>query len=29
MVTEALKRNPDISGPEELFDEIYRGEQFA
>ncbi len=29
MVTEALKRNPDITGPEDLFDEIYRGEQFA
>ena len=29
MVTEALKRNPDITGPEDLFEEIYRGEQFA
>ncbi len=29
MVGEALKRNPAIASPEELFDEIYRGEEFA
>jgi len=29
MVTAALKRNAAISTPEELFDEIYRGEEFA
>jgi len=29
MVTAALKRNPVIGTPEELFDEIYRGEEFA
>ena len=29
MVGEALKRNPAIGSPEELFDEIYRGEEFA
>ena len=27
MITEALKRNPEISTPEELFEEVYRGEQ--
>jgi len=27
MVSEALKRNPEISEPEALFDEIYRGER--
>lgn len=26
MITAALKRNPDVSSPEELFDEVYRGE---
>ena len=26
MVTEAMKRNKSISGPEELFEEVYRGE---
>ncbi|MBI9074283.1 MAG: Holliday junction DNA helicase RuvA [Desulfatibacillum sp.] len=26
LINQALKRNPGISGPEELFDEIYRGE---
>ena len=29
MITAALKRNPAIASPEELFDEIYRGEEFA
>ena len=29
MLDEALKRNPTIASPEELFDEIYRGEEFA
>ena len=29
MVSAALKRNPGIGTPEELFDEIYRGEEFA
>jgi Holliday junction DNA helicase RuvA len=29
MLDEALKRNPAIASPEELFDEIYRGEEFA
>jgi Holliday junction DNA helicase RuvA len=29
MLGEALKRNPAISSAEELFDEIYRGEEFA
>jgi Holliday junction DNA helicase RuvA len=29
MVVEALKRNPAIASPEDLFDEIYRGEEFA
>ena len=29
MVDAALKRNPAIASPEELFDEIYRGEEFA
>ena len=29
MLEEALKRNPAIASPEELFDEIYRGEEFA
>lgn len=29
MIEEAFKRSPDISTPEELFDEIYRGEQSA
>ncbi|MBL0713530.1 MAG: Holliday junction DNA helicase RuvA [Desulfosarcina sp.] len=29
MVAEALKRNPAIANPEDLFDEIYRGEEFA
>jgi Holliday junction DNA helicase RuvA len=29
MVGEALNRNPAIASPEELFDEIYRGEEFA
>ena len=29
MVGEALQRNPAIASPEELFDEIYRGEEFA
>ncbi len=27
MVTEAMERNPDIATPEELFDEVYRGEK--
>ena len=27
MIAEALKRNRNISTPEELFDEVYRGEQ--
>ena len=27
MIADALKRNRDISTPEELFDEVYRGEQ--
>ena len=27
MISEALERNPDISEPEALFDEIYRGER--
>jgi Holliday junction DNA helicase RuvA len=26
MITAALKRNPDVASPEELFDEVYRGE---
>lgn len=26
MINEALQRNPDISNPEELFDEVYRGQ---
>jgi Holliday junction DNA helicase RuvA len=29
MIAAALKRNPAIGTPEELFDEIYRGEEFA
>jgi Holliday junction DNA helicase RuvA len=29
MITEALARNPDLSSPEELFDEVYRGETFS
>jgi Holliday junction DNA helicase RuvA len=29
MVEEAFRRNPDISTPEELFDEVYRGEESA
>lgn len=29
MVADALKRNPAIASPEDLFDEIYRGEEFA
>lgn len=29
MIQEALKRNPNIASPEELFDEVYRGEEFA
>jgi holliday junction DNA helicase RuvA len=29
MIDEAFKRKPDISTPEELFDEIYRGEKSA
>jgi Holliday junction DNA helicase RuvA len=29
MLSEALKRNPAIASPEELFDEIYRGEELA
>ncbi len=29
MVGDALERNPAIASPEELFDEIYRGEEFA
>jgi Holliday junction DNA helicase RuvA len=29
MIEEALKRSPNISTPEELFDEIYRGEESA
>ncbi len=29
MVGEAMARNPAIASPEELFDEIYRGEEFA
>ena len=29
MIAEAMKRNPAIGTPEELFDEIYRGEEFA
>ncbi len=28
MISEALERNPNISTPEELFDEVYRGEAF-
>jgi Holliday junction DNA helicase RuvA len=27
MIADALKRNPEISTPEELFEEVYRGEQ--
>jgi len=27
MVMEAVKRNPAISTPEELFEEVYRGEK--
>ncbi len=27
MISDALKRNPDIKTPEELFEEVYRGEQ--
>ena len=27
MVTEALRRNPSVSSPEELFEEVYRGEK--
>ena len=27
MVTDALRRNPDIDSPEALFDEVYRGEK--
>jgi holliday junction DNA helicase RuvA len=27
MIAEAMKRNPDISSPEELFEEVYRGEK--
>jgi Holliday junction DNA helicase RuvA len=29
MITSAMDRNPSIGSPEELFDEIYRGEEFA
>lgn len=29
MIAAAMKRNPAIGTPEELFDEIYRGEEFA
>lgn len=29
MIAEALERNPAIVAPEDLFDEIYRGEEFA
>ena len=29
MITNAMARNPSIGTPEELFDEIYRGEEFA
>lgn len=29
MIQDALKRNPDIASPEELFDEVYRGENFS
>jgi Holliday junction DNA helicase RuvA len=29
MVAEALQRNPEVRSPEDLFDEIYRGEEFA
>jgi len=29
MITSAMGRNPAIGTPEELFDEIYRGEEFA
>jgi holliday junction DNA helicase RuvA len=29
MITSAMDRNPTIGSPEELFDEIYRGEEFA
>lgn len=29
MITGAMDRNPAIGSPEELFDEIYRGEEFA
>lgn len=29
MIADAFKRNPDISTPEELFDEVYRGEESA
>ncbi|MDX9788839.1 MAG: Holliday junction branch migration protein RuvA [Desulfobacterales bacterium] len=29
MITDAFARNPDLSSPEELFDEVYRGEKSA
>jgi Holliday junction DNA helicase RuvA len=29
MIASAMDRNPAIGTPEELFDEIYRGEEFA
>lgn len=29
MIQDAFKRNPDIASPEELFDEVYRGEDFS
>ena len=29
MIAGAMDRNPAIATPEELFDEIYRGEEFA
>jgi Holliday junction DNA helicase RuvA len=29
MISKAMERNPTIETPEELFDEIYRGEEFA
>jgi Holliday junction DNA helicase RuvA len=29
MISKAMERNPAIGTPEELFDEIYRGEEFA
>jgi holliday junction DNA helicase RuvA len=29
LITDALRRRPDVGSPEELFDEIYRGQATA